>query len=298
MQGGKHVLLTGGTGFVGHRLQSGLVASGHTISVLTRHPERHRTARSGVNYLPWPPDLSRQQAVVHLAGEPLFARRWNAAVKHEIRQSRVETTRALVEAMAASAQRPEVLVCASAVGWYGDRGDEELDERSGPGQGFLAEVCQAWEAEAVRAEALGVRVVRLRIGVVLGPGGGALERMLLPFKLGVGGPTGSGAQWFSWIHARDLVDLIVRAVDDPALSGALNGVAPEPVTNRDFARALGRALHRPAFLPTPAFALRVALGEVTDVLLESQRCMPRAALEAGFAFRFPALGPALADIVG
>lgn len=298
MKGGKHVLLTGGTGFVGRRLQGGLVASGHMLSVVTRHPERHRTARAGVEYQSWPPDLSRQQAVVHLAGEPLFARRWNADVKHEIRRSRVETTRALVEAMAASAQRPEVLVCASAVGWYGDRGDEQLDERSGPGQGFLAEVCQAWEAEAVRAEAFGVRVVRLRIGVVLGPGGGALQRMLLPFKLGAGGPIGSGQQWFSWIHARDLVDLIVRAVDDPALAGALNAVAPEPVTNRDFARALGRALHRPAVLPTPAFALRLALGEVTDVLLESQRCLPRAAQEAGFVFRFPHIGPALADIVG
>jgi uncharacterized protein (TIGR01777 family) len=298
MKAGKHVLVTGGTGFVGHRLQSALVASGHGITVVTRHPERHRTARAGVDYVPWPPDLSRQQAVVHLAGEPLFARRWNAAVKDEIKRSRVESTRKLVEAMSASAQRPEVLVCASAVGWYGDRGDELLDERSAPGTGFLAEVCQAWEAEALRAEALGVRVVRLRIGVVLGPGGGALARMLLPFKLGLGGPIGSGRQWMSWIHARDLCELIVRAVDDTRLCGALNGVAPEPVTSHDFARALGRALHRPAILPTPAFGLRLALGEVTDVLLESQRCAPRAALEAGFTYRFPEVGAALADIVG
>lgn len=297
MNDGKRVLLTGGTGFVGHRLQSALVASGHTISVVTRTPERHRTARSGVSYVPWPGDVARHQALVHLAGEPIFARRWNAAVKQEIRRSRVESTRSLVEAMGATAPRPEVLVCASAVGWYGDRGDEPLDERSAPGAGFLAEVCQAWESEALRAEALGVRVVRLRIGVVLGAGGGALARMLLPFQLGLGGPIGSGRQWFPWIHARDLCELFVRAVDDTRLRGALNGVAPEPVTNRDFARALGRALHRPAFLPTPAFALRLALGEVTDVLLESQRCAPRAALEAGFEFKFPALAPALSDIV-
>jgi len=298
MKGGKHVLLTGGTGFIGHRLQSALVASGHSISVVTRHPERHRTARSGVSYVPWPPDPSRAQAVVHLAGEPLFGKRWNAEVKAEIQRSRVETTRALVEAMAASAQRPEVFVCASAVGWYGERGDELLDERSTPGATFLSEVCQAWETEAQRAEALGVRVVRLRIGVVLGLGGGALAPLLRPFKLGVGGPIGSGRQWFSWIHARDLAELFVRAVDDPRLRGAVNGVAPEPVTNRDFARALGRALHRPAVLPAPAFALRLVLGEATEVLLESQRCLPRAALEAGFEFRFREIGPALADIVG
>lgn len=298
MKAGKRVLLTGGTGFIGHRLQSALVASGHTLTVVTRHPERHRTARAGVDYVAWPPDLARQQAVVHLAGEPIFGARWNARVKAAIRESRVSTTRALVDAMAASAQRPEVFVCASAVGWYGDRGDEQLDERSGPGSTFLAEVCQAWEAEALRAEALGVRVVRVRCGVVLGPGGGALAKMLLPFKLGLGGPIGSGRQWLAWIHARDIAELYVRAVDDPSLRGAVNGVAPEPVTSRDFARALGRALHRPAVLPTPAFALRLALGEVTDVLLESQRCVPRAAQQAGLAFRFPSIDAALADIVG
>lgn len=293
----KRVLVTGGTGFVGHRLQSALVASGHTLTVVTRSPERHRTARSGVEYAAWLPDLARHQAVVHLAGEPLFDRRWNAAVKAEIRASRVDSTRRLVEAMRAAATRPEVFVCASAVGYYGDRGDEQLTESAAPGSTYLAEVCQAWEAEARRAEELGVRVVRVRIGVVLGAGGGALARLLLPFKLGVGGPIGSGAQWFPWIHRSDLCDLIVRAVDDPSISGALNGVAPEPVTNRDFARALGRALHRPAFLPTPAFALRLALGEVTDVLLESQRCVPHAAQAAGFQFRFPGIDAALADIV-
>lgn len=298
MKQGKRVLVTGGTGFVGHRLQSALVASGHSISVVTRSPERHRTARAGVSYVPWLPELEREDAVVHLAGAPIFGKRWNAAVKDEIRASRVDSTRRLVEAMRSASTRPEVFVCASAVGYYGDRDDDVLDESAAPGQGFLAEVCQAWEAEAQRAEELGVRVVRVRIGVVLGAGGGALAQLLLPFKLGLGGPIGAGKQWFPWIHRSDLADLIVRAVDEPALSGAVNGVAPAPVTNRDFARELGRALHRPAFLPTPAFALRLVLGEVTDVLLESQRCEPAAAAAAGFEFRFPELGPALADIVG
>jgi len=295
---GKRVLLTGGTGFVGQRLQGALVASGHTLSVVTRSPERRRSASAGVSFEPWLPDLARQQAVVHLAGEPIFGKRWNAAVKAEILASRVDSTRRLVEAMRSADPRPEVFVCASAVGYYGDRGDEQLTESAAPGSTFLSQVCQAWEAEALRAEELGVRVVRVRIGVVLGAGGGALARMLLPFKLGAGGPIGSGRQWFPWVHLRDLAELIVRAVDDPALAGPLNAVAPEQVTNRDFARALGRALHRPAFLPTPAFALRLALGEVTDVLLESQRCVPEAAQEAGFSFRFPGLDAALADIVG
>ncbi|HVS18738.1 MAG TPA: TIGR01777 family oxidoreductase [Planctomycetota bacterium] len=297
MNSDKLVLVTGGTGFVGHRLQGALVASGHTIEVVTRTPERHRSASSGVSYVPWLPELGREQAIVHLAGEPLFARRWNASVKAELRASRVDPTRRLVEAMRSAPTRPEVFVCASAVGYYGDRGDETLDESAAPGEGFLAEVCQAWEAEALRAEELGVRVVRLRIGVVLGSDGGALARMLTPFKLGLGGPIGSGAQWFSWIHRSDLCALIVRAVDDPAFSGAYNAVAPQSVTNRDFARALGRVLQRPAFLPTPAFALRLALGEVTDVLLESQRCVPRAAQAADFTFRFPELDAALADVL-
>ena len=297
MNNGQKVLLTGGTGFVGHRLQSALVASGHSLTVVTRHPERHRTARSGVEYVGWLPDLARQQAVVHLAGEPLFGRRWSAAVKKDIRSSRVDSTRRLVDAMAAASQRPEVFVCASAIGYYGDRGDEVLSESSAAGPGILSEVCQAWEAEALRAEELGVRVVRVRIGVVLGPGGGALARMLLPFKLGAGGPLGSGQQWFSWIHLRDLVALIVRAVDDPNLRGAFNATAPNPVRQKDFARILGRVLHRPAFLPTPIFALKLALGEVVGVLTESQRCASEAAQMAGFVFQFPEVEAALRDIV-
>ena len=297
MKGGKKVLLTGGTGFVGRGLVNGLVATGHTVSVVTRAPEHHRSARSGVDYVGWLPPLERHQAIVHLAGEPIFGTRWTAEVQREIRASRVDSTRRLVEALRASERRPAVLVCASAIGWYGDRGDEALTESSSPGTGFLAEVCQAWEDEAVRAEELGVRVVRVRIGVVLGAGGGALKALLLPFKLGLGGPIGSGAQWFSWVHLRDLVKLLVRAVDDEGLRGPFNGAAPNPVSNKEFTRTLGRVLHRPTILPLPVFALRLRFGAAATVLTDSQRCLPEAALQAGFAFQFPTLEGALRDIL-
>jgi len=297
MKEAKKVLLTGGTGFVGNRLVNALVAAGHTVSVVTRTPERHRTARAGVDYVGWLPPLDRHQALVHLSGEPIFGARWSAEVKGAIRASRIDSTRRLVEALRACARRPAVLVCASAIGWYGDRGDEVLTEASAPGSGFLAEVCQAWEDEAQRAEELGVRVVRVRIGVVLGAKGGALAQMLLPFKLGLGGPLGSGSQWFSWVHLRDVVALFVRAVDDPSLRGAFNATAPNPVTNREFTRTLGRVLHRPAFLPIPPLALRLRFGDAAQVLTASQRCLPEAALRAGFTFQFATLEGALRDIL-
>src|SRR5688572_21384380 len=253
MKDAKKILLTGGTGFVGNRLVNGLVAAGHSVSVVTRSPSEHRTARSGVDYVGWLPGLERYAAIVHLAGEPIFGQRWTPEVMREIRSSRVDSTRRIVEALRASPARPSALVSASAIGWYGDRGDELLTEGSSPGTGFLSEVCQAWEAEAERARELGVRVVRVRIGVVLGEKGGALQQMLPPFKLGVGGPIGSGKQWFSWVHLRDLVNLLVRAVGDAALDGPVNGTSPNPVTNRELSRTLGRVLHRPSLLPVPPF---------------------------------------------
>jgi uncharacterized protein (TIGR01777 family) len=258
---------------------------------------------AGVRLSVWDPmkgqppreSLDRADAIVHLAGEPV-AQRWTAEVKRRIRESRVEGTRRLVEALSALPRRPGVLVTASAVGYYGARGDELLDESSPPGAGFLPEVCVAWENEAQAAAALGMRVATIRIGVVLDARGGALARMLLPFRLGAGGRLGSGQQWMSWIHLADLAEQFRFALENP-VTGVWNGVAPVAVTNREFTKELAQALHRPALLPVPALALKIAFGEMSEVLLESQHVAPRAAQAAGFRFRFPQLGPALADLL-
>jgi uncharacterized protein (TIGR01777 family) len=239
--------------------------------------------------------LENADAVVHLAGEPV-AQRWTPETKGRIRESRVTGTRHLVEALAALPRRRAALICASAIGYYGDAGDQILDESASPGAGFLPEVCVAWEREARQAEALGFRVACIRIGLVLDPGSGALRRMLPPFRLGLGGRLGSGQQWMSWIHLADLADLFRFALEHP-VGRSLNAVAPEPVQNVDFTRELARALHRPALFPVPGFVLKAMFGEMAGVLLESQRVLPRAAESAGFPFRFPKLGPALADLL-
>jgi hypothetical protein len=239
--------------------------------------------------------LRDSDAVVHLAGENV-AQRWTAGAKRRIRQSRELGTRRLVCALARLPRRPSALVCASAIGYYGSRGEETLIESSAPGAGFLSEVCTAWEREAVAAEALGIRVVRVRIGILLDPQGGALQRMLPPFRLGAGGRLGDGRQWMSWIHRDDLAGLFRFAVEKP-IRGPLNAVAPNPAANAAFTRELARALHRPAIFPVPKFALRFMFGEMSEVLLASQRVAPKAATAAGFVFRFPALGPALADLL-
>src|SRR5439155_1366153 len=218
---------------------------------------------------------------------------WSAPQKELIRQSRVLATRTLVDAVAAAEPRPKVLVNASAVGYYGPRDDEAVDESAGPGTGFLADVCQAWEQEALRAEELGLRVVRLRLGVVLAAHGGALARMLPPFRAFVGGPIGSGGQWMSWIHRDDVTGLVLDALANDAYRGPVNATAPQPVTNRDFASMLGRTLARPAWLPTPAFALRLALGEMAELLLTGQRVLPGVANRFGYPWRYPELGGAL-----
>jgi len=237
-------------------------------------------------------------AVVHLAGEPIAAGRWSAARKRKIRASRVDGTRLVVDGLARLTKRPRAMICASAIGYYGSRGDEELTEASAPGRDFLSEVVTAWEAEAARAVTLGVRVVCLRLGVVLSARGGALAKMLTPFRLGIGGPLGDGRQWMSWIHIDDLVAAILFALRTDGLSGQANAVAPEPCRNSDFTRSLAGALHRPAILPAPAFALRLALGELADaLLLSSQRVSPARLSSAGFTWRFPHLDAALADIV-
>jgi uncharacterized protein len=299
------LLITGASGLVGGRLAADLRARGRNVRVASRKPARH-TFASGVEAIAWngrnlPAEaLFRLEGVVHLAGEPIFGGRLTDERRRRIRASRVESTEAIVRSLEAlpESDRPPVLVCASAVGYYGSRGGQPLDERSGPGEGFLAEVCVAWEQAALAAESLGVRAVCLRIGVVLAREGGALPALALPFRLGLGGRLGSGQQWFPWIQIDDLVSLVRRAIDDGALRGPVNAVAPNPVTNAELTREVARALHRPALLAVPGFALQLALGELADELLGSRRVVPRAALERGFAFAHPTLESALRAELG
>ena len=272
-----NIVISGASGFIGQHLLKSLAQAGHAMRALSRHAPAE--------------SLREADVIIHLAGEPV-AQRWTAAAKQRIRDSRVVGTRNLVETLASLPRRPEVLICASAIGYYGSRGDEILTESSAPGSGFLPEVCVAWEREAQAAEAFGIRVVRVRIGVVLAAGGGALVRMLPPFRMGVGGRLGSGRQWMSWIHLEDLAALFQFAVESQ-VRGPLNAVAPHPATNSDFTRELARVLRRPAVFPVPEFALRLLFGEMADVLLASQRVMPAAAEAAGFHFHFPQLAQAL-----
>lgn len=296
-----NITLSGGSGLIGRRLLKTFAKDGHSLRVLSRHGGTNLPP--GVRLSVWDPlageppaeSLQDADAVVHLSGESV-GQRWTAQAKRRIRDSRVTGTRNLVRAMANLPRRPSVLVCASAIDYYGSRDDEVLAEPSSPGSGFLAEVCAGWEREATAAESLGVRVVRIRIGIVLDPRGGALARMLPPFRLGVGGRLGSGNQWMSWIHLDDLAALMRFAIERP-VEGALNGVAPEPVTNSEFTRTLGRALGRPAILPVPGIALRALFGEMSGLLLASHRVIPEKAQAAGFQFGFPQLAPALADLL-
>ena len=268
------VAVTGASGFIGSRLVAELRDRGAEVLALPR-----RT----------PSDLSGVDAVINLAGEPL-AQRWNANVKQRIRSSRVEGTKALAEAIARSDPQPRVLVSASAAGYYGDRGEEELDESSPPGDDFLASLCVDWEHAA---DSAGVRVVKIRTGIVLDRGGGALKQMLPPFRAGLGGPIAGGRQYMPWISLEDIVGIYLTALSDDAWSGAVNGAAPTPVTNSEFTRALGRALRRPAVIPVPAFALKALYGEMASVITAGQRMVPRRALELGYEFRRAALDEAL-----
>jgi uncharacterized protein (TIGR01777 family) len=301
------VAITGATGFVGTRLTAHLLAAGHDVVALTRSPERaERALPVRCRVAAWDPEHGRVEsgaldgvdAVVNLAGAGVADGRWTARRKEAIRRSRVDATRVLGETIGAlpSERRPRVLVSASAIGFYGDRGDEVLTEESVGGTGFLAGVCRGWEDAAIRAEVHGVRTVRIRIGVVLGRDGGALARMLPPFRLGLGGRIGSGSQWMSWIHLDDLVGLVAFALERQDVRGVVNAVAPAPVTNAEFSATLGRVLGRPAIVPVPSVALRVALGEMADVLLAGQRVVPAAAEALGFRFRHPELAGALVDV--
>jgi len=285
------VLVTGGTGFIGGAVCHALRGAGHTVTIVTRDPGQ--VSGDAVDWDAVPQAIGTADAVVNLAGEPIAGGRWNAARKHAVLQSRVHATRTLVDAARMASTRPRVMISASAVGWYGARGDEVLDETAVPGGDFLANVCRAWEEEASRAEALGMRVVRLRLGMVLAGDGGALGRMLPAFRAFVGGRLGDGRQWVSWIHRGDVTGLVVDALANEGYRGAVNATAPEPVRNRDFVAALGRVLARPAAIPVPAFVLRVALGELADMLLTGQRVVPRAAERLGYRWQHPQLLGAL-----
>jgi len=294
-------LVTGATGFIGRKLVGYLLAGGHSVNYLAR--QRSRTMDSRAAFFCWEPGESpplnavpRLDAIIHLAGEPV-AQRWTAEVKERIRSSRVEGTRNLVAAIAGLKHKPSVLVSASAVGYYGDRGDEILAESSQAGNDFLATVCVHWEQEALKAREAGLRTVPVRIATVLGREGGALPRMIRPFQLGLGGKFGTGRQWMSWVHVDDLVNLLMFAAVTPQLDGPLNGSSPNPVTNADFTNTLARALHRPAFFVAPRFALRLALGEMSDFLFTSSRVLPAAAQQAGFRFAHPVLEEALASVL-
>lgn len=297
-----HILITGGTGFIGLELVASLRRDGHAVSVLTRDTDAARTRLpSGVAIVADLAGLNDVDAVVNLAGQNLGAQRWTQARKLAFRESRIGLTHQLVDWMERLERRPAVLVSGSAIGWYGPRGDETLTEDSTPGDDFSARLCVDWEAAALKAEALAVRVCRLRTGIVLGrsgpAGGGALAQMLPAFRLGGGGPMGSGRQWMSWIHIADQVALIRWLIDSASAQGAYNGTAPEPVTNAEFARTLGAALHRPAVLPMPGFALKLIVGEMAEILLTGQRVLPQRSLDQGFRFRFPTLAAALADVL-
>jgi uncharacterized protein (TIGR01777 family) len=244
-----------------------------------------------------PQIFSDIDTVYHLAGESVFHGRWNNAKKERIRASRVDGTRHLVDGIAKAEKKPTTLICSSAVGFYGDRGDTPLTERSTGGDDFLAAVCRDWEAEALRAEELGIRVVLVRTGIVLGRGGGALKQMLPPFKLGLGGRIGSGRQYMPWIHIDDLIGIMLYARENTSLRGPVNAVAPNPVTNRVFTKSLAGALHRPALFPVPGFALKTALGEFGEVLLGSQRVIPETLTSSGFTFDFPEIDSALQDLL-
>jgi uncharacterized protein (TIGR01777 family) len=296
------ITITGATGFIGSKLVQKLMDRGHNLHVLGR--KRSDNLPSAVKFWAWdsmrgePPaeSLEGSGAVIHLAGEPV-AQRWNSAVKQRIRDSRVNGTGNLVSAISKLSRRPHILVNASAIGIYGSRGDEILTEQSPPGAGFLATVTSDWELAAGRAEPLGLRVVRVRIGVVLGREGGALSEMLPPFRAGLGGKLASGHQWMSWIHVEDLIDLMLFALENPAIRGSVNAVSSNPVRNEEFTKELGATLHRPAILTVPHFVIKLRLGELAGEILSSQRVLPQAAEKAGYRFQHPQLGEALRHLL-
>lgn len=298
------VVITGGSGLIGRALTRSLAGDGHEVVVLSRRPEAVTDLPPGARAEGWDGEsaagwgaLVEGAAVVHLAGEGIATGRWTAAKKRRIRDSRIKSSRAVAQAIEEAGEKPRVLLQGSAVGCYGPRGNQEVTEDQPPGEGFLAEVCAEWEAATAGVEALGVRRPILRTGVVLSTEGGALPKMLLPFRLFVGGPVGSGEQYFPWIHMDDEVGAIRFLMDEDGASGPYNLTAPNPLTNRAFSRVLGRVLHRPSALPAPAFVLRLALGEMADMLLTGQRAVPQRLQLAGYSFRYRQAEEALRSLL-
>ena len=298
------VLITGGTGFVGTQLTARLIQDGNEVTILTRSPEGPKGTASGISYLhgdptqkgPWQESIKNHDAIVNLAGASIFSK-WTEAYKKLIIESRMTTTRNLVEGIPAHADKKMSLFSTSAVGYYGFHGDEELVEESPPGNDFLARLAVEWEAEAFKAQERSARVVITRFGIVLGEKGGALGQMIPLFKKFIGGPIGSGRQWFSWVHIKDLAEAFVFLMHHPEISGPVNLCAPKPVRNKDLAAALGKILHRPSFMPAPGFMIKLVLGEFGSVILEGQRVIPRRLLDSGFAFQYPDIDQALQNIV-
>jgi uncharacterized protein (TIGR01777 family) len=307
------LVIAGGTGFLGNPLAWSWAEEGHDVRILTRSlpagEARHEpgTGKPGITRVGWSPDgtagtvgseVEGATAVVNLAGESIAGKRWSESRKQQLRDSRILPTRTLATAIAAARTPPPVFISASGVGYYGDRGSEALSENAAPGGDFLARLCVDWEAEATKVTRPDVRVVTMRNGIALEKSGGALPQMARPFRFFAGGPIGSGRQYFPWIHRHDWVELVRWIVETPGVRGPLNATAPHPVTNAEFSRALGRALHRPSLLPVPPFALKIAVGELAESLLASQRALPGVALAHGYHFRYPEIDIAFRGIYG
>jgi uncharacterized protein (TIGR01777 family) len=298
------ILITGGTGFVGAHLTSRLIREGHGVTIITRSLKETGQTFPGISRLqanptqkgPWQDKVKDFDAVINLAGASIF-NKWTDGYKKLIRESRMRTTQNIVEGIPSNPDHPMTLFSTSAVGYYGFHGDEELTEDSPPGDDFLARLAVEWEAEALRAREKGVRVVITRFGIVLGEKGGALGQMVPLFKKFIGGPIGSGKQWFSWVHIKDLAEAFLFLIKHPEVSGPANLCAPHPVRNKDLAKALGKILHRPSFLPAPGFMIKLVLGEFGSIILEGQRVIPRKLLTSGFTFQYPEIETALLDIL-
>lgn len=300
------IVVAGGTGFIGRQLCQSLAQHGHHITVLSRSPEQaHPSLITAVTLVgwdgatrgPWERSLEGADALINLSGEPIAEGRWTAARKQALRESRIGTTRLLVQTLSYLSTKPHTLINASAIGYYGPRDSTPVTEETPPGSDFLADLCVNWEQEAMQAQSLGLRVVLLRIGLVLGEDGGALPQMTIPFRFFMGGPISPGTQWVSWIHRQDLIGLVHWALAHPTISGPVNGVAPSAVTMREFCRTLGRVLRRPSWLPVPELALRLVLGKLSTLLTTGQRVEPAIALRGGFVFQYPSLEPALKGIL-